>query len=294
MAEEACAKDKLSSSDFDMFILVLDLKKYRCFVFCTQLLKRFAFGPIADESLCPRHCLFTALAGSEGPHVSSTGTIAARHPRWYMQQPADGRTHAVGRAEHAQAAQGSHFRRRLQQLGYDPYGIGYNEVYQAGVTPGFVNLDINRETGLHLGVGTVAVDVSADKNYVGFGVGNLLGVGAARDRGWNLQLGGGNVLDASVTKDAGLGLWILDGSNVAVASTPGVASSPTAVGTMAAPVVIDSIDYDPNGDITATDRRACEGGVVEWTTGNKYRCKYKKAQLVQVPPGGMSSGYAAR
>jgi hypothetical protein len=393
----------------------------------------------------------------------------------------------------------------LQQLGYDPYGIGFTDPYQAGVTPGFINLDINRETGLHLGVGTVAVDVSADKNYVGFGVGNIIGVGAARDRGWNLQLGGGNVLDASVTKDAGLGLWILDGlvnvqigpdgtpkgaatgfmrqaaaavpsdmtsivvddttattlgqptasspaviepppvavdvvaieppteppmagpttiplqdiaagpttalqaedslpatpapvpmpvsSNVAVASTPGVASSPTAVGTMAAPVIIiDSVDYDPNGDITATEhrvttaasrqrmfitprpavqpeersipdssavaaggqvaaarpiyltprpvtvteddalwttasqypeaavagatwaasgsknsnsdmaesgsttnveetaaRRACAGGVVEWMIGSKYRCKYKKAQLLPVPPPGAGS-----
>jgi hypothetical protein len=96
-------------------------------------------------------------------------------------------------------------------LGYDPYGIGYYDPYTAGVTPGFVNVDLNRETGLHVDVGTVAVDVSADKNYYGLGVGNLVGVGAAKDRGWNLQLGGGNILDVSVTKDAGLGLWLLNG-----------------------------------------------------------------------------------
>ena len=105
----------------------------------------------------------------------------------------------------------SHHGRSLKQLGYDPYGIGYYDPYQAGVTPGFVNVDLNRETGLHVDVGTVAVDVSADKNYYGLGVGNLVGVGAAKDRGWNLQLGGGSILDVSVTKDAGLGLWLLNG-----------------------------------------------------------------------------------
>lgn len=93
--------------------------------------------------------------------------------------------------------------RSLIQTGYDPYGYGYYDPYSAGVTPGFVNVDVNRETGLHVDVGDVAVDVSADKNYVGLGVGKLLGVGAARDRGWNFQLGGGSVLDASVTKVRG-------------------------------------------------------------------------------------------
>jgi hypothetical protein len=68
------------------------------------------------------------------------------------------------------------------------------------VTPGFVNLDLNRETGLHVGVGDAVLDVSADKNYVGFGLGQALGFGKAKDRGWNLQLGGGNVLDVSLTR----------------------------------------------------------------------------------------------
>lgn len=90
--------------------------------------------------------------------------------------------------------------RGLLQILNDPYGYGYYDPYSAGVTPGFVNVDVNRETGLHMDVGHVAVDVSADKNYVGLGVGTLFGVGAARDRGWNLQLGDGKVLDASVTK----------------------------------------------------------------------------------------------
>jgi hypothetical protein len=61
-------------------------------------------------------------------------------------------------------------------------------------------LDLNRETGLHLGVGDAVLDVSADKNYVGFGLGQALGFGKAKDRGWNLQLGGGNVLDVSLTR----------------------------------------------------------------------------------------------
>jgi hypothetical protein len=88
--------------------------------------------------------------------------------------------------------------RSLKQ--YDPYGYGYYDPYIAGVTPGFVNLDLNRETGLHLGVGDAVLDVSADKNYVGFGLGQALGFGKAKDRGWNLQLGGGNVLDVSLTR----------------------------------------------------------------------------------------------
>ncbi|WIA11689.1 hypothetical protein OEZ85_011786 [Tetradesmus obliquus] len=124
--------------------------------------------------------------------------------------------------------------RSLKQI--DPYGYTYYDPYVAGVTPGFVNLDLNRETGLHLGVGDAVIDVSADKNYVGFGLGQALGFGKAKDRGWNLQLGGGNVLDVSLTRDAGLGLWALDGllnvnigpdnkdnsrAGVAAMSTPG-------------------------------------------------------------------------
>lgn len=72
-------------------------------------------------------------------------------------------------------------------------------------------MDVNPLAGYHLDAAGVSLDVSADKNYLGLGIGSLLGIGIARDRGWNLQLGGGNILDASVTRDAGLGLWILDG-----------------------------------------------------------------------------------
>lgn len=169
--------------------------------------------------------------------------------------------------------------RSLKQLGYDPYGIGYYDPYQAGVTPGFVNVDLNRETGLHVDVGTVAVDVSADKNYYGLGVGNLVGVGAAKDRGWNLQIGGGNILDVSVTKDAGLGLWLLNGlaniqigpdgrgwetGHIAAQSVPGQASAAVA-GTAGQPagqqVTSVVVDEPPAGDGKAAAAAAVAGEV---------------------------------
>jgi hypothetical protein len=99
-------------------------------------------------------------------------------------------------------------RRHLHQY---PYIRSLDDLYSGGVTPGLVNIDQNPVTGTHLDAAGVSVDVSADKNYIGFAAGNIFGVGIARDRGFNVQIGGGNILDASVTKDAGIGLWILDG-----------------------------------------------------------------------------------
>jgi hypothetical protein len=108
--------------------------------------------------------------------------------------------HQEGPEQHTQG-------RNLQQ--YDYY-TGYDP-YAGGVAPGFVNVDVNGVTGTHFDAGGLAVDVSADQNYIGFSLGNVLGVGIARDRGYNIQLGGGNLADISVTKDAGIGLWLLNG-----------------------------------------------------------------------------------
>lgn len=149
----------------------------------------------------PRHLHWAQQQLSTTAHTAASSASPHKDPQ-----------HSATTAAAAATAHGfSHHGRSLKQTGYDPYGIGYYDPYQAGVTPGFLNVDLNRETGLHVDVGTVAVDVSADKNYYGVGVGNLVGMGAAKDRGWNLQLGGGNILDVSVTKDAGLGLWLLNG-----------------------------------------------------------------------------------
>eukprot|EP00878_Enallax_costatus_P005061 GHUV01005321.1.p1 GENE.GHUV01005321.1~~GHUV01005321.1.p1 ORF type:complete len:427 (+),score=144.24 GHUV01005321.1:504-1784(+) len=117
--------------------------------------------------------------------------------------------------------------------------------YAGGVTPGLINIDSNAQTGFHVDVGGVALDFSADGNYMGAALGDLVGVGIARDRGYTIQLGGGNLLDLSVTKDAGLGIWFVNGLlnlnidangmwRLTTAASPGtiaetVASSPTAV-----------------------------------------------------------------
>ena len=47
---------------------------------------------------------------------------------------------------------------------------------------------------------------------------------------------------------------------------------------------------------TATPRRACQGGVVVWSSGSKFKCKYARAKLVRVASGlaTYSSGVVAR
>jgi hypothetical protein len=151
---------------------------------------------------------------------------------------------------------------------YDPYGIGYYDPYQAGVTPGLFNVDLNRETGLHVDVGTVAMDISADKNYYGLGVGNLFGIGAAKDRGWNMQVGGGNIMDVSVTKDAGLGLWLLNGlaniqigpdgrgwetGHIAAQGVPGQAATAAAAGQPGQGVTSVFVDESPAQQVEGAD-----------------------------------------
>uniref|UniRef100_A0A383VGU5 Uncharacterized protein n=1 Tax=Tetradesmus obliquus TaxID=3088 RepID=A0A383VGU5_TETOB len=108
--------------------------------------------------------------------------------------------------EHEQPDQQHSQGRSLKQTsyaGYDPYA--------GGVTPGLINVDVNAVTGTHLDAAGVAIDISADQNYIGFSLGNIFGVGIARDRGYDIQIGGGNLADISVTKDAGIGLWLLNG-----------------------------------------------------------------------------------
>ncbi|WIA31912.1 hypothetical protein OEZ86_002772 [Tetradesmus obliquus] len=108
--------------------------------------------------------------------------------------------------EHEQPDQQHSQDRSLKQTsyaGYDPYA--------GGVTPGLINVDVNAVTGTHLDAAGVAIDISADQNYIGFSLGKLFGVGIARDRGYDIQIGGGNLADISVTKDAGIGLWLLNG-----------------------------------------------------------------------------------
>jgi hypothetical protein len=101
--------------------------------------------------------------------------------------------------------------RRLKQTTYDPYGYGEFFPYNAGVQPGLFNVDINRETGAHFNFAGVTVDKSADGNYLGIAIGDKFGIGLARDRGWDFQIGGGSIADVSLTRDAGLGIWLLDG-----------------------------------------------------------------------------------
>jgi hypothetical protein len=96
--------------------------------------------------------------------------------------------------------------RSLQQVAYGTY-----DPYAGGVTPGLVNVDVNGVTGTHFDAAGLAFDMSADQNYIGFSIGNIFGVGIARDRGYDIQIGGGNLADISVTKDAGIGLWLLNG-----------------------------------------------------------------------------------
>jgi hypothetical protein len=130
--------------------------------------------------------------------------------------------------------------RKLMQTLFDPYGYGDFNPYGAGQQPGFVNVDINRETGAHFSIGGVTVDKSADGNYFGFGIGDLFGFGVSKDRGYNVQLGGGSLMDLSVTRDAGLGLWILDGLiniNLGPNSASWVAEPIVAAGNMNAQVV---------------------------------------------------------
>jgi hypothetical protein len=105
--------------------------------------------------------------------------------------------------EQQQHSQGRNLQQYAYNTAYDPYA--------GGVTPGFMNIDVNAVTGTHFDAGGVAVDISADQNYIGFSLGNAFGVGIARDRGYNIQIGGGNLADISVTKDAGIGLWLLNG-----------------------------------------------------------------------------------
>jgi hypothetical protein len=130
--------------------------------------------------------------------------------------------------------------RKLRQALFDPYGYGDFNPYSAGQQPGFVNVDINRETGTHFSIGGVTVDQSADGNYFGFGLGDLFGFGVSKDRGYNVQLGGGSLMDLSVTRDAGLGLWILDGLiniNLGPNSASWIAEPIVAAGNMNAQVV---------------------------------------------------------
>lgn len=94
----------------------------------------------------------------------------------------------------------------------DPWGTagGYYDPYGPGYIPGFVNVDVSKQYGTHVDVGPVAVDLTQD--YAGLALGALAGVGVARDgRGFDVQLGNGNIMDFSVTKGAGFGLWLLNG-----------------------------------------------------------------------------------
>jgi hypothetical protein len=102
-----------------------------------------------------------------------------------------------------QHSQGRSLQQYAYNTAYDPYA--------GGVTPGFMNIDVNAVTGTHFDAGGVAVDISADQHYIGVSLDNAFGVGIARDRGYNIQIGGGNLAHISVTKDAGIGLWLLNG-----------------------------------------------------------------------------------
>jgi len=94
----------------------------------------------------------------------------------------------------------------------DPWGTasGYYDPYGPGYVPGFVNIDISQQYGTHVDLGPVAVDLTTD--YAGFALGSLAGLGIARDgRGFDVQLGNGNIMDLSVSKGAGFGLWLFNG-----------------------------------------------------------------------------------
>ncbi|KIY95457.1 hypothetical protein MNEG_12504 [Monoraphidium neglectum] len=94
----------------------------------------------------------------------------------------------------------------------DPWGTanGYYDPQGPGYIPGFINVDVSKEYGAHFDFGPVAVDLTQD--FAGFTVGNAVGAGYARDgRGYNVQLGGGNIMDLSVNKGSGFGLWLLNG-----------------------------------------------------------------------------------
>jgi hypothetical protein len=135
----------------------------------------------------------------------------------------------------------------------DPWGTagGYYDPYGPGYIPGFINIDISQEYGRHVDVGPVAVDLTAD--YAGFAVSNAFGVGVARSgEGFDVQLGNGNIMDLSVTRSAGFGLWLLNGLvninigpdgrwNVATAAAANAAAASAASAAAAGAVTVQGL-----------------------------------------------------
>jgi hypothetical protein len=133
-----------------------------------------------------------------GPSPLLLATVASRAARRALLQSPGAYGDAAGAAAAAAAA--------------DPWGTagGYYDPYGPGYIPGFINIDISQQYGRHVDVGPVAVDLTND--YAGFAISNAVGVGVARSgEGFDVQLGNGNIMDLSVTKSAGFGLWLLNG-----------------------------------------------------------------------------------
>jgi hypothetical protein len=191
-----------------------------------------------------------------------------------QQQPDQQQQHSEGRSL-----------KQVVSTTYDPYA--------GGVTPGLINVDVNAVTGTHLDAGGLAVDISADQNYIGFSLGNIFGVGIARDRGYDIQLGGGNLADISVTKDAGIGLWLLNGLvnlnympgggwSLGTVAAQGSISEAVAAGTATlANVVVDDPSSSASAPLPVIE--------VDGTTSSQVSTYYNDYGAVSVSGSGSSS-----